>query len=93
MLIFVSLLGVSFFVYFTFVSSIEVCGCPYRLLAEPFAGSCQICDSDKIRDTVENLYGLLNSRCKGFGVVKLCSGRLYLYIFQRFLSLCFKGKA
>ena len=52
MLILVSFKGARF--YFTCVSSSEVCGCPYRLLTEPSNGSCQKCDSDNIRDTVEN---------------------------------------
>ena len=46
----------NFLVYFTCVSSSEICGFPYRLLTEPCGGSCQKCDSDKIRDTGENMY-------------------------------------
>ena len=45
-----------FFAYFTCLSSSEVCGCSYRLLNETCGGLCQKYDSDKLRNTVENLY-------------------------------------
>ena len=55
-----SFYGACSFVYLLFVysCSFEVCGCPNRLLTEPYGGSCQTCESDKIRDAVENIHNL-----------------------------------